>query len=216
MEEDDVKNCKVSLKWITPDAEKTIIEIAKVSSADPDAINTKLLKYLIDHFHWSPFEMAYMCLEIECSRAISRQILRHRSFTFQEFSQRYQTVAILDEPIMVDARSQDTKNRQNSIDNMSDEIKNEWRDRQFQLCQSSRETYDWALSKGIAKEVARSVLAEGNTPTRLFMCGNIRSWITYCNLRCGNGTQKEHVDVSNLCKEIFRRELPYIAECLGY
>lgn len=209
-------DCKVELKWITPNAQENIIEIAKVSSTDPTAKNYKLLGYLIRNNHNSPFEMCSMCLEITCSRAISRQILRHRSFSFQEFSQRYQSINILPEPIFVGARSQDLKNRQNSIDDMSDEIKKEWLEKQQEIWGKTQEVYKWALEKGIAKEVARAILPEGNTPTKLYMTGTIRSFIHYLQVRCGNGTQKEHMDVANACKDIFVRELPIVAKALDW
>jgi thymidylate synthase (FAD) len=207
--------CSCKLKWITPEAENMIIDTAKVSS-DNTTRGKALIRYLLANKHWSPFEMANVCIEIKTTRAISRQILRHRSFSFQEFSQRYQTIAILDEPIFSQARSQDLKNRQNSIDDVPTNLREEWQRRQAECWQKTNENYTWALSNGIAKEVARVILPEGNTPTRLYMNGNIRSWIHYCDLRAGNGTQLEHREVAIACREILKKELPTIAAAMGW
>ncbi len=205
----------VRLKWITPNTETMIIEIAKVSS---DNTNTSkgLIRYLINNNHWSPFEMAYVCIEITCSRAIARQLLRHRSFTFQEFSQRYQTVSVFGEPIFTHARSQDSKNRQNSIDNVPQHLQDEWQLKQRELWDQTKSTYDWALKNGIAKEVARSILPEGNTPTRLYMCGPIRSWIHYIDTRSGNGTQREHMEIAHSCRDLLKQHLPLVSAALKW
>lgn len=175
--------------------------------------NTKtaknLVKYLVEHSHWSPLEMASVCLEIETTRDISRQIIRHRSFSFQEFSQRYANVDLLDESfILREARLQDTKNRQSSIDLNSNNEKEQqliksWEQQQRRIMELSKEVYDWAISAGIAKEQARAVLPEGLTKTRLYMNGSLRSWLHYITLRTGIETQKEHREIAQGCaKEI--------------
>src|SRR5690606_35117574 len=200
----------------TPDAEKTIAHCARVSSpnnqANPDY--AKLLSYCIKNGHWSIFEMGNMVVEIETSRAISAQILRHRSFSFQEFSQRYASVDDSGIEIYA-ARRQDVKNRQNSIDDLSDDIKNEWESRQLDNWKTSFEHYKWALDNGIAKECARFVLPLGCS-TKIYMQGSIRSWIHYLQLRSGNGTQKEHMDIANAIKDIFIEQLPTTAEALQW
>ena len=200
---------KVTLLWSTPDAEKQILRMARVSSQHRDSENTKLLGYLIREHHWSPFEMANMCVEIEASRAMIRQILRHRTFTFQEFSQRYATQSNFTQS---EARRQDVKNRQNSINDLSDELKQEWNRKQAELNQQVSESYQWALQNGIAKECARNILPEGNTTSILCMNGTLRSWIHYLQLRCGNGTQEEHRDIANAIKDIFQEQFPIIYE----
>lgn len=163
--------------------------------------NEKLLNYLIQHHHWSPFEMVNICMEIETTRDIARQLLRHRSFSFQEFSQRYAEVK--DDFCYKTARLQDQKNRQNSVDTDDTELCNLWEVKQKEVALLCQETYQWALSQNIAKEQARSVLPEGMTPTKLYMNGTLRSWIHYLQLRCGNGTQKEHMELAWMCvKEI--------------
>lgn len=200
---------------LTPDAEKTIAYCARVSSPNPDNPNISgLLKYCIKNQHWSVFEMANMTVEVETSRGISPQILRHRSFTFQEFSQRY--AAVDDSGICIyAARRQDDKNRQNSIDDLSDDIKAEWEARQMANWRSSFEHYQWALDNGIAKECARFVLPLGCS-TKLYMNGTIRSWIHYLQLRTGHGTQKEHMDIANSVRDIFVQNLPVISEALEW
>jgi thymidylate synthase (FAD) len=206
----------VELISITPEAERIMGYCARVSNPNnqlnPDV--SKLLAYCIKHGHWSVFETASMTLQIKTSRAISAQILRHRSFTFQEFSQRY---AAVDESglVVYAARRQDDKNRQNSIDDLPDEIKKEWEQRQIDNWKKSFEHYTWALNNGIAKECARFVLPLGCSTT-LYMSGTIRSWIHYINLRSANGTQKEHVDIANECKAIFCRELPSLSKALNW
>lgn len=210
-------NNLVELVSCTPGAEEVISYCARVS-APKNQLNfdtsAKLIKYLIANKHWSPFELATLTLQIKTSRGISPQILRHRSFTFQEFSQRY---AAVDESglTVYAARRQDTKNRQNSIDNLSAEVKQEWLDRQQQNWKSSFEHYTWALNNGIAKECARFVLPLG-TSTTLYMCGSARSWIHYIDLRCSNGTQKEHADIAMECKKIFVSLFPDTSKALNW
>lgn len=188
---------------------------ARVSSSNqenPDYAG--LLRYCIKNKHWSVFELADMVLEISTSRGISPQILRHRSFTFQEFSQRY---ASLDDSgvVIYAARRQDTKNRQNSIDDLSEEVKKEWEERQQINWQCAFEHYTWALDQGIAKECARFVLPLG-CQTRLYMHGNVRNWIHYIDLRSANGTQAEHMEIAQQAKEIFKEQFPTIAEALDW
>ncbi len=184
----------VKLVWITPNAQQVISDTARVSSpANQGKDGTKLVQYLLEHKHFSPLEMASACFEIETTRDIARQILRHRSFSFQEFSQRYADVsAIQDEYIYREARLQDAKNRQNSIENTDEELQS-WFDYQVHYIQYvAKQIYEEALERGIAKEQARCVLPEGLTMSRLYMTGNIRSWKHYVDLRSANGTQKEH------------------------
>jgi len=160
----------------------------------------KLLDYLIEHKHWSPFEMASATIEIETTRDIARQLLRHRSFSFQEFSQRYADVRDLSDVFVIrEARLQDPKNRQNSIQNEDPALEDEWANKQLAIIEMVKMTYDWAIESGIAKEQARAILPEGNTVSRLYVNGTIRSWIHYCELRSSNGTQLEHMV---LAKEI--------------
>jgi thymidylate synthase (FAD) len=207
----------VELISITPDAEKTIAYCARVSNPmgqDRDEY-AKLLKYCIDHGHWSIFEMANMVLEIETTRGIAAQILRHRSFSFQEFSQRYADTNLIAEDIPApDLRSQDKKNRQNSLDNLADNDKITWSRIIEDHFRKSQYIYDEMLKVGIAKECARFVLPLA-TPTRMYMNGTIRSWITYIALREKNGTQKEHIDIAMECKRIFCNNLPITSEALG-
>jgi len=205
----------VKLLWSTPDAEKQILFMARVSSKHRKSENMKLINYLIKEKHWSPFTMANMCVEIECSRVISRQILRHASFNYQEYSQRY-AIVNKSQFFTSEVRRQDMKNRQNSIDDISVEIKEEWVSRQKKINEMVKENYEWALDQGIAKECARVILPEGNTSTILCMNGNIRSWIHYLQLRCGNGTQKEHIDIANKIKDIFSKEFPIISKALNF
>jgi thymidylate synthase (FAD) len=167
----------------------------------------KLINYLISNKHWSPLEMVSACIEIETTRDIARQILRHRSFSFQEFSQRYADPTKDLSFVIRDARLQDTKNRQNSLETNDLELSDQWREKQKELIALAKETYVWAIDKGIAKEQARSVLPEGNTVSRMYMNGTIRSWVHYIELRSSNGTQKEHMDIAiaiaNVISEIF-------------
>jgi thymidylate synthase (FAD) len=171
--------------------------------------NERLVQYLIKHQHWSPFEMVSICLEIETTRDIARQILRHRSFSFQEFSQRY---AVSDSYQTKTARIQDTQNRQNSIDSADVELENAWQEKQTELAETAFSVYQWALDKGIAKEQARAVLPEGMTNTRMYMNGTLRSWIHYIQLRSGNGTQKEHQLIALACAEAIEPIFPMIRE----
>lgn len=190
-------------------AEDLIAYCARVSNP-ANQMNTetapKLLSYLVRNKHWSPFEMASMTVEIVTTRDIARQILRHRSFSFQEFSQRY--AAVSSPPIFRNARLQDLKNRQNSLPVVESELQDWWRREQQVVARAAEATYQLALAAGIAKEVARSVLPEGMTESRLYMAGTVRSFIHYCDLRCGNGTQAEHREVADEVREILYREFP--------
>ena len=172
----------------------------------------KLMKYLIKHKHWSPFEMVDMTVEINTTRDIARQILRHRSFSFQEFSQRYADPTKDLAVYMREARLQDTKNRQNSIETDDNELKNAWYLKQKQIVHEAELAYKWAIENGIAKEQARAVLPEGNMQSRMYMKGSVRSWIHYCELRCGNGTQKEHREVAHKCADILVNHLPFLKD----
>ena len=208
----------VKLISVTPDAEKNIAYCARVSNPNnQDNENyAKLLKYCIDHKHWSIFEMAFLTLEINTTRGLAAQILRHRSFTFQEFSQRYADTTMLSEEIpMFELRGQDTKNRQNSIDNIDPEIVVKWNSKIREHFSRAKGLYDGMISDGIAKECARFVLPLA-TPTRLYMSGSIRSWAHYIDLRSGHGTQKEHMIIANECKKIFVEQFPIIGEALGW
>ena len=208
----------VKLISVTPDAEKNIAYCARVSNPNNQE-NEKiagLLKYCINHKHWSIFEQAFMTLEINTTRGLAAQILRHRSFTYQEFSQRYADSSLLAEQIpMFDLRRQDTKNRQNSIDDIDDFTKQEFEIQIQRHFASAMDLYQAMLDKGIAKECARFVLPLA-TPTKIYMSGSIRSWIHYIDLRSANGTQKEHMDIANECKCLFAGEFPVIAEALGW
>ena len=170
----------------------------------------KLLKYLIKHKHWSPFEMASACLEIETTRDIARQILRHRSFSFQEFSQRYADPTKDLEFVKREARLQDEKNRQNSVEIDDPKLQDEWDTLQDMLIEDVRQAYQWAIAKGIAKAQARAVLPEGLTMSRMYMNGTIRSWIHYIELRSANGTQKEHMEVAKACAIEIAKVLPML------
>ena len=170
----------------------------------------KLLKYLIKHKHWSPFEMASACLEIETTRDIARQILRHRSFSFQEFSQRYADPTKDLEFVKREARLQDEKNRQNSVEIDDPKLQDEWDTLQDMLIEDARQAYQWAIAKGIAKEQARAVLPEGLTMSRMYMNGTIRSWIHYIELRSANGTQNEHMEVAKACAIEIAKVLPML------
>jgi len=208
----------VSLVSITPDAEKTIAYCARVSNPNNQDTDeySKLLRYCILHGHWSIFEMANMVLEINTTRGIAAQILRHRSFSFQEFSQRYADASHLGETIDTpDLRTQDPKNRQNSIDNLNEYKETIYKSQIRELFARSKYLYDLMVRDGVAKECARFVLPLA-TPTRMYMNGTIRSWIHYINLRESNGTQKEHMDVANMCKDIFIKQLPVVSEALGW
>ena len=203
------------LIWITPDAEKLIGKIARVSNPkNEDNPNyERLLKYLIEHRHWSPFEMASMCVEIKTTRAIAAQILRHRSFSFQEFSQRY-AEPMSDFPFEVpNLRAQDETNRQNSIDNLDDDTVKRHKGRIVELFDEAKRVYDLMIADGIAKECARGVLPL-NTETRLYMSGTLRSWLHYLDLRGANGTQREHMQIAASIGEIFDTECPTISRAM--
>ena len=203
---------------ITPDAEKMMAYIARVSnpSNQQNENYSGLLKYCIKHNHWSVFEQSSMTLEIETTRGLAAQILRHRSFTFQEFSQRYADTKLLDTEIPVpDLRSQDTKNRQNSNDDIPQEKKEEYQALIARHFEDSMNLYNALLDEGVAKECARFVLPLA-TPTRLYMTGSCRSWIHYINLRSAHGTQREHMDVVEKARSIFTEQFPSVSEALGW
>lgn len=199
----------VKLVHVTPDAERLIAHCARVSSSNPDNPEyEKLLRYLIKNKHWSPYEMASMCVEIETTRGVSPQILRHRSFSFQEFSLRY---AAATEFETYEARRQDNKNRQNSFDDMDTTHKDWFNNAQDKINTLGNELYTEALALGIAKECARNLLPM-STKTKLFMHGNLRSWLHYIDLRTDKATQKEHRDIALECKKIFTEQFPIIAK----
>jgi len=208
----------VKLVSVTPDAEQTMAYVARVSNpANQDNDNyAGLLRYCIKHNHWSVFEQSFMTLEIETTRAIAAQILRHRSFTFQEFSQRYADSSLLSKKIpLPELRRQDTKNRQNSIDDLDQETIDLLTRQMDTLFSSSMALYQQMLDRGVAKECARNVLPLC-TPTRIYMSGSCRSWIHYINLRSANGTQKEHMVVAEACKKVFVEQFPTVAEALEW
>lgn len=192
-------------------AQELVAFCARVSNPS-NQLNTetseKLINYLIKNSHWSPLEMVSACLEIETTRDIARQMLRHRSFSFQEFSQRYANPVKDLEFVIREARLQDLKNRQNSIPSDNQKINEIWANKQQYVIDSAIETYNWAIENGIAKEQARSVLPEGNTVSRLYMNGTLRSWIHYIQLRSANGTQKEHMDIAKACAEVINKIFP--------
>ena len=207
----------VKLISVTPDAEKTMAYVARVSNpANQDNENyAKLLAYCIKHNHWSVFEQSFMTLEIETNRGIAAQILRHRSFTYQEFSQRYADSSLLGETIPVpELRRQDTKNRQNSINDLSEELKADLWLKINDHFKEGMELYKELLDHGVAKECARFVLPLA-TPTRIYMSGSCRSWITYIALREKSGTQREHMDIAKACKAVFAEQFPICYEALG-
>ena len=195
-------------------ANQLIAYAARVSNPSNqinDETAPKLLKYLIKNSHWSPFEMVSITMEITTTRDISRQILRHRSFSFQEFSQRYAKSSNF---IDREARLQDNKNRQNSVVTDDRDLKENWNMKQYEVIRKANEVYEWALENGIAKEQARVVLPEGNTETTLYMAGTLRSWIHYYQLRSKNGTQKEHSDIAIKCWDIIKQHFPDVAEAV--
>jgi thymidylate synthase (FAD) len=208
----------VSLVSVTPEAEKVMGYVARVSNPNNQE-NPKvagLLRYCIEHEHWSVFEQAFMTLEINTTRAIAPQILRHRSFTFQEFSQRYADSSLLGTSIpLPDLRRQDTKNRQNSIDDIDPFVRQDFELKIQRQFVDSMKLYQEMLDAGIAKECARFVLPLA-TPTRMYMTGSCRSWIHYIGLRSANGTQKEHMKIAEACKIIFTEQFPTVAEALGW
>lgn len=208
----------VKLISATPDAEKLMAYCARVSNPNnQDNENyAKLLAYCIKNHHWSIFEQAFMTVEINTTRGLAAQILRHRSFTFQEFSQRYADTTLLAEEIpLFELRRQDTKNRQNSIDDISDEVRAKWGMKIREHFAKAKAIYDGMIDDGVAKECARFVLPLA-TPTRLYMSGTIRSWVHYIELRSSNGTQKEHMIIANEIKSIFSEQFPTVSEALGW
>jgi thymidylate synthase (FAD) len=212
-----IEDQSVRLVWSTPDAEQMIVYMARVSAPkNQDNMDTapRLLRYLIKNRHWSPFEMANMCVEIETTRAISPQILRHRSFSFQEFSQRYADTGELGSAIIPHLRRQDNKNRQNSVDDLSPDVIASYYRRISQLYEDAEHLYREMLSTGVAKECARSILPL-STQTRLYMNGTLRSWLTYVALREKQGTQMEHMLIAKQAKKIFSEQFPIITEALG-
>ncbi len=206
---------KVSLITVTPDAEKHIAYCARVSN--PNNQNNEsiagLLKYCIKHQHWSIFEQAFMTLEIETTRGLAAQILRHRSFTYQEFSQRYAESTALGDIELPELRRQDDKNRQNSIDDLDPKVVEKLNRQMNTLFSSAYSLYTQMLDEGVAKECARFVLPLA-TPTRLYMSGTVRSWLHYIELRTGHGTQKEHMEIATACKGIFSEQFPTIASAM--
>ena len=203
---------------VTPDAEKHIAYCARVSNPSNQGNDSfeGLIKYCIKHKHWSIFEQAFMTIELETTRAIAAQVLRHRSFTFQEFSQRYADSSLLMEKIpLPELRRQDTKNRQNSTDDLDPFDKQNLELQMQTLFDSSMALYQQMLKRGVAKECARNVLPMC-VPTRMYMSGSVRSWVHYIDLRSANGTQKEHMDLANECKAIFVEQFPVISQALDW
>ena len=208
----------VSLVSVSPDAEKHMAYCARVSNPNNQQNDNYagLLKYCIKHQHWSIFEQAFMTLEINTTRGLAAQILRHRSFTFQEFSQRYADTNLLDTNIpLPELRRQDTKNRQNSIDDIPEEQSKMLLGRIQNYFNEGLDLYNELLREGIAKECARFVLPLA-TPTRIYMSGSVRSWVHYIDLRSGHGTQKEHMDIANACKTIFTEQFPTVSAALEW
>ena len=204
----------VQLMWATPEADKQIAFMARVSNPD-NQDNTefkRLLNYLMNHNHVSPFEMASMCVQIDTTRDISRQILRHRSFSFQEFSGRYEDMTKLGDMVERECRLRDVKNRQSSLECDEYSLKTDWLHEQQNVYQEAINAYQWALYNGIAKEQARALLPEGLTPTRLYMTGTIRSWLHYIQVRAGVETQKEHRVIAQGALEVLRQIAPITAE----
>lgn len=196
-------------------AEELVAYCARVSNPSNQANHDtapRLLSYLVRNHHWSPFEMAHAVIEVVTTRDIARQILRHRSFSFQEFSQRY--AAVQDDAVIREARLQDAKNRQNSVEVDDAELQVWWQEKQQLIASQTQLAYEAALERGIAKEVARAVLPEGLTPSRLYMAGPVRSWIHYIQLRAGNGTQKEHREVAVKCRDELLKAMPSLKEIL--
>ena len=206
---------KVNLITVTPDAEKHIAYCARVSNPKNQENESiaGLLKYCIKHQHWSIFEQAFMTLEIETTRGLAAQILRHRSFTYQEFSQRYADSNLLGNIELPELRRQDDKNRQNSIDDLDPKVVEKLNRQMNTLFSSAYSLYNQMLEAGVAKECARFVLPLA-TPTRLYMSGSVRSWLHYIELRTGHGTQKEHMEIANECKSIFSEQFPTIASAM--
>jgi thymidylate synthase (FAD) len=210
-------NQKVNLVWVTPNCENMIVDMARVSSPKNQGnmeTAPRLLRYLIKHKHLSPFEMANMCVEIHTTRAISAQILRHRSFTFQEFSQRYADTNELGSAVIPHLRRQDTNNRQNSIDDLDSDAVSCYYRRVSELFENAEHLYREMVSNGVAKECARSILPLA-TQTRIYMNGSLRSWLTYIALREKHGTQMEHAQLAKEIKQIFCSQFPIISEAMG-
>ena len=207
----------VKLVTVTPDAEQLMAYVARVSnpSNQDNEKYSGLLKYCIKHNHWSVFEQSSMTLEIETTRAIAAQILRHRSFTFQEFSQRYAQTTSLGDIELPELRRQDAKNRQNSTDDLDPEIADKFERQMITLFSSAKSLYEQMLSQGVAKECARMVLPLC-TPTRIYMTGSCRSWIHYINLRSAHGTQKEHMVIAEACRKVFTEQFPAVSEALEW
>ena len=201
------------------DCQELIAYCARVSNPSNQMnseTSEKLIKYLIKHAHWSPLEMVNACLEINTTRDIAHQIVRHRSFSFQEFSQRYANPEDQGELFEYsEARLQDTKNRQNSIDVEDDKLQLDWLHAQMRIAQLAKKVYYWAIKKGISKELARKVLPEGITKTRLYMNGTLRSWIHYIELRGANGTQKEHMEIAHACAKVIAEIFPLAKDLLN-
>jgi thymidylate synthase (FAD) len=198
-------------------AEDMIVYMARVSNSTNQGMNndpSRLIKYCIKNEHWSIFEMVSVVMEINTTRDIARQILRHRSFSFQEFSQRYADPTKDLGFELREARLQDTKNRQNSIETDDNELQSEWKIKQVNLISEAKAAYDWAIANGIAKEQARVVLPEGNTQSRMYMNGTLRSWIHYCQLRMENGTQKEHMEIAQACWKVIADKFPNVVAAL--
>lgn len=208
----------VEVVWVTPDAEKHLAYIARVSNPDnqENPNYTKLLKYMLDNGHWSPFEMVNLCIEINTTRDIARQILRHRSFSFQEASQRYQTVDKFGEMVYRECRLQDEKNRQNSLPCEDEKLAAGWEAVQYLAFQRAKGEYEGAISAGIAKEVARALLPEGLTPSRMYVNGTLRSWIHYVEVRCDGSTQKEHREIANAVKSKLVELFPTVASAMEW
>lgn len=205
---------EVKLVWATPDGDALVARLARVSNPanqdNPDSAS--LIRYLLKHQHWSPLEMISMCVEINTTRDIGRQILRHRSFSFQEFSQRYADVGALAAPLELrECRMQDPKNRQNSLENAPEHLVQWWNDAQEEQHEASWKVYQQALDAGIAKEQARSLLPEGLTPSRMYMSGTLRSWVHYVNLRTDPSTQKEHRQIAAGCRSLVYEHFPRTA-----
>lgn len=204
---------KVENDIYLPTAQDLVAYCARVSNPTNQSnteTSEKLIRYLIKNKHWSPLEMVSACIEVETTRDIARQLLRHRSFSFQEFSQRYADPTSELDFVLRDARLQDTKNRQNSIETNDENLQREWETHQMHVINAAKTAYNWAIQNGIAKEQARAVLPEGNTVSRLYVNGTLRSWVHYIELRSSNGTQKEHIEVAKACAEVISKIFPII------
>lgn len=213
-----VSNSKPSREFYNEglfDTQELVAYCARVSNPSNQfnaGTSEKLIKYLIKHQHWSPLEMVSACLEIETTRDIARQILRHRSFSFQEFSQRYANPTKDLSFVCRDARLQDPTNRQNSIETDDKLLQRRWEEKQRHVIEVAKDTYSWAIEHGIAKEQARAILPEGLTVSRLYMNGTLRSWIHYIQLRSANGTQKEHIEIAKACAQVIAEIFPLTTE----